>query len=166
MIKATFVPTKLQILNKSNSYNTLSSSDARMHTSSTNGNARCGITFPNLPTRLGSALRRVLAVAFILMLEICATQVYGQTAVTANNPFSDDFESDNGWTLVNGNQTNKWTRGTAAANGGSNGLYITNGSTNTTYGYNNYANSNNNMVFAHKAFTFAAGNYIISYDWR
>ena len=79
--------------------------------------------------------------------------------------YSQNFETSNDWTFVQGT-TNYWTRGTAASNGGSYGLYITNGSINTSYSYNNYTNSTAAVSYAYKEFTFAAGTYTINYDWR
>ena len=98
---------------------------------------------------------------------VSGTATYTATfehATYATIPFFDDFESGDTWEKENGSQTNKWTYGTAASNGGTYGLYITNGSSGT-YGYNNYGSSAS-MVFAYKEFTLPAGNYTISYDWR
>lgn len=75
--------------------------------------------------------------------------------------FTDNFETDKGWELINGTQTNKWVRGTATNNGGSNALYISNdGGTTNTYSHTA------SMTFATKLFTFEAGDYTISYDWK
>jgi len=75
--------------------------------------------------------------------------------------FTDNFETDKGWELINGTQTNKWVRGSATNNGGSNALYISNdGGTTNTYGHTK------SMTFATKLFTFEAGDFTIAYDWK
>lgn len=82
-----------------------------------------------------------------------------QVATSAAN-YSDDFESANNWTLINGTQTNAWAWGTAAKNGGSKGLYISNdGGTTNAYG------TGATIVYASQLFSFAAGDYVVSYDW-
>ncbi|MBQ4392946.1 MAG: fibronectin type III domain-containing protein [Prevotella sp.] len=75
--------------------------------------------------------------------------------------FVDNFETDKGWELINGTQTNKWVLGTATNNGGSSALYISNdgGATNA------YTHSAS-MTFAAKLFSFEAGDYTITYDWK
>ena len=75
--------------------------------------------------------------------------------------WSENFESPGGWDLINGGLTNKWTWGTAANNGGTHALYISddNGTTNA------YSNSNT-MVYAAKLLTFTEGTFEFSYDWR
>ena len=79
-------------------------------------------------------------------------------------PYSTGFElgDDDSWTLVNGNQANKWTIGEATGNGGGRSLYISsdNGTSNT---YNYYSESS---VYAYKAFDFLPGQYQVAYDWR
>lgn len=80
---------------------------------------------------------------------------------TPADGFSDDFESDKGWELINGTLTNKWTRGTATNNGGSYSLYISNDGGTT----NAYSNSHT-LVYASKLFSFETGDYTISYDWK
>lgn len=79
--------------------------------------------------------------------------------------YSQNFETNNDWTFVQGT-TNYWTRGTAAHSGGNYGLYITNGSTNANYSYNNYTTRTAAVSYAYKEFSFEAGTYTISYDWR
>ena len=66
------------------------------------------------------------------------------------------------WVLENGTQANAWYVGTGAQNGGSRSLYVSsdNGSTN---GYNT---SSTSYVFAYATFSFEAGEYAYSYDWR
>jgi len=59
--------------------------------------------------------------------------------------FSENFETGNSLTLVNGTgattQTNKWFRGGASSCNGSRALYISNNATGTTYNYNITATS-------------------------
>ena len=81
-----------------------------------------------------------------------------QVATDASN-YSDDFETSNNWNLINGTQTNAWAWGTAAKKDGSKGLYISNdGGTTNAY-------SGSSTVYASQLFSFAAGDYIVSYDW-
>ena len=87
----------------------------------------------------------------------------------ATIPFSDNFESNSGWQNGGGYGGQQWTRGTAASNGGSYGFYVTNGSTNDTYGANNYSNyssSGNWCYYAYRTLSMSAGTYVVSYDWR
>ena len=83
-----------------------------------------------------------------------------QVATSAAN-YSDDFETANNWNLINGTQTNAWAWGTGAANGGSKGLYISNDGGTT----NAYTNNSPTITFASQLFSFAAGDYVVSYDW-
>lgn len=80
---------------------------------------------------------------------------------TPASGFTDNFETDKGWDLINGTQTNKWVRGSATNNGGSNALYISNDG-GTTNAYSHTAS----MTFATKLFAFEAGDFTISYDWK
>ncbi len=85
-----------------------------------------------------------------------------QNPVDAGDSYSEDFEGEAKWLLNNGNLVNAWVIDTAAHNGeGTHALYISNdgGATNA------YTNTQYNVVFAQKAFNFAAGNYVFSYDW-
>ncbi|MBR1766673.1 MAG: fibronectin type III domain-containing protein, partial [Bacteroidales bacterium] len=79
-------------------------------------------------------------------------------------PYSCDFENQsevNSWDFVNGTP-NKWYIGTAANNGGTQGLYISNneGTSNT------YTKSSTSASFAVRSFDFAAGSYVFSFDWK
>ena len=77
-------------------------------------------------------------------------------------PYTNDFESSNGWMLENGTLTNQWVWGTAAHNGeGTKSLYISNDG-GTTNAYSNGATT----VYAWKLFSFEDGLYSFSYDWR
>ncbi|HLG36432.1 MAG TPA: M64 family metallopeptidase, partial [Bacteroidia bacterium] len=75
----------------------------------------------------------------------------------------DDLESSNTWTLVNGTQTNKWFVGTAAPNGGTQSIYISNNNSANAYTLNSTS-----TVHFYKDFTFPAGatNISIRFDWK
>ena len=102
----------------------------------------------------------------------CGTSISNPRSVIATTtmvadtlPYSSGFEAgqDVSWMLVNGTQTNKWAIDSAANNGGTNALYISdnNGVSNS---YNNGSTTN---VYATKLFNFAsAGDYTVSYDWQ
>ncbi len=77
-------------------------------------------------------------------------------------PYTDDFESSNGWVLENGTLANQWVWGTAAHYDGTKSLYISNdgGATNA------YSGDNTTAVYAWKTFSFDDGKYEFSYDWR
>ena len=93
--------------------------------------------------------------------EYCAPVSFTTLQAAANLPYSNDFESENGWLFVNGNLTNAWAYGTATNNGGTHALYISNdGGTTNAYTINSAA-----MVYATKLFNFEAGTYVFSYDW-
>lgn len=81
----------------------------------------------------------------------------------SEHSFSDNFESGNKWVLINGEQTNQWVNGTAASNGGSHALYISNDAgVNNAYSLDAYC-----YAYATKTFDFAeTGVYTFSYDWR
>ncbi|MBQ4398466.1 MAG: chitobiase/beta-hexosaminidase C-terminal domain-containing protein, partial [Bacteroidales bacterium] len=85
--------------------------------------------------------------------------VYDPNSGGSTFSYTQDFENGNDWTFVQ-STTNYWTRGTAASNGGSYGLYITNGNN------NNYTNNTTAVSYAYKEFTLSAGTYNISYNWR
>lgn len=85
-----------------------------------------------------------------------------QNPVDAGDSYSEDFEGEAKWLLNNGNLVNAWVIDTAAHNGeGTHALYISNDG-GATHAYTNSAAC---VVFAQKAFNFAAGNYVFSYDW-
>jgi hypothetical protein len=85
-------------------------------------------------------------------------------------PYSCGFEYDadndvdqaSDWVLENGTQANPWFVGTAVNNGGTKSLYISN--TNGTT--NNYNTGTTSYTFAYATFSFDAGEYAYSYDWR
>ena len=86
------------------------------------------------------------------------------TAVAQNvgDGWADDFEGTScGWELINGTLTNAWAWGTAANNGGTHGLYISNdGGTSNAYSHSAA------IVYATKLLNFTEGKYEFSYDWK
>src|SRR5687767_7218006 len=76
-----------------------------------------------------------------------------------------DFTS-NGWTLVNGSQTNKWFVGTVATpSAGTNSAYVSDNATGSTY---NYIITANSVVHFYKDITFPAGetNIQLTFKWK
>ena len=91
-------------------------------------------------------------------------EITAQTLATVVTwlPYTCDFEgSTSEWQTINGTQTNQWHVGTAASNGGTHGLYISddNGAANT---YTNTAS----IVYASINIQLPADNYSIHFDWR
>ena len=83
-------------------------------------------------------------------------------AVDANHPYSQDFEANNDWGFINGNQTNQWSWGNATNNGGTKSMYISNdGGTSYAYTLNSTT-----VVFASKLLNFAQGTYTFSFNWQ
>ena len=78
-------------------------------------------------------------------------------------PYYTGFEAgeDVDWKFNNNNYTNKWYIGTAAAQGGSKGLYVSNnnGTSNT------YSNSGA-YIYAYRTMSFTAGSHTIAFHWR
>ena len=84
-------------------------------------------------------------------------------ATAVGDGWSENFESPGGWDLINGELTNQWTWGTAANNGGTHALYISNdGGTTNAYTFL----TSNTVVYAARLLTFAEGTFEFSYDWR
>ncbi|MBR4391157.1 MAG: fibronectin type III domain-containing protein, partial [Bacteroidales bacterium] len=83
-------------------------------------------------------------------------------AVAVGDAWSDDFEGTScAWELVNGEIDNAWAWGSAATNGGSHALYISNdGGTTNAYTVNSDA-----MVYATKLLNFTEGKFEFSFDW-
>lgn len=95
----------------------------------------------------------------------CSEQSFSTSAVATvvGDSWIDDFEGASlGWELINGTQTNKWAWGTAANNGGANGLYVSNDNGTS----NAYSNGSSTIVFATKLLNFTDGKYEFSYDWN
>ena len=84
-----------------------------------------------------------------------------QLPVAVGKTFMEDFESGNGWLFYN-LETNAWVIDTAAHNGGSKSIYVSQdgGETNTYY------KSTGGLIFATKMFTFEDANYNFQFDWR
>jgi len=72
-----------------------------------------------------------------------------------------DFESGNPLVLVNGLQPNYWMRGTAAAQAGTNSLYITNDGT-----ANAYSTTMSSVVHAYIDAEIPSGGASLRYNWR
>ena len=77
-------------------------------------------------------------------------------------PYSTGFEAgqDAGWQFANG--TNGWFIGSAASNGGTNGMYISNDNGTT----NAYTITTITTSYAYKLFAFETGEYSFSFDWK
>ena len=96
-----------------------------------------------------------------ILLTFTAFASFGQNVVFQYD-FEDDTENAN-WTLNNGNQTNQWYIGSAASNGGSNGLYISNdgGASNA------YSNGSTSYVYAYREIIIEENAvYNVEFDWR
>lgn len=103
---------------------------------------------------------------FLFLLSVLFS--VGAMAQTATSlPYSTGFEdaTDNdSWQFANAT-VNQWCVGAAANHGGSNALYISNDG-GTTYAYSaDYPNAKQTS-FAYRAFHFAKGDYVISFDWQ
>lgn len=103
---------------------------------------------------------------FLFLLSVLFS--VGAMAQTATSlPYSTGFEdaTDNtSWQFANAT-VNQWCIGAAANHGGSNALYISNDG-GTTYAYSaDYPNAKQTS-FAYRAFHFAKGDYVISFDWQ
>ena len=83
----------------------------------------------------------------------------------ASLPYLCDFEGDgnNGWQLLNGNQTNAWNVGSATNNGGSKSLYISdNGGTSNSYNISSIS-----YTYAYRTLDITdSGEFAYSYDWK
>jgi hypothetical protein len=80
-------------------------------------------------------------------------------------PYTQDWETNGtDWTIINGNQPNKWFTGTATANSGTHSLYISDnaGSTNT------YTNTTASVVHAFRDLDLSSftADVPVSFDWR
>ncbi|AZB28507.1 fibronectin type III domain-containing protein [Chryseobacterium balustinum] len=81
-------------------------------------------------------------------------------------PYTQDFNTSNDFTLLNGTQVNKWAYGSAAGNAG-NSIYISNDNGTT----NNYTNTSLSVVQAYRDIVVPAGTTAfspatLSFDWR
>ncbi|MBO7651371.1 MAG: hypothetical protein J6S84_01470, partial [Bacteroidales bacterium] len=95
------------------------------------------------------------------LLFFSAVASFGQNVIYSCD-FEDNTENAN-WTLENGSHINQWYIGTAARNGGDNGLYITNDG-----GANNaYDNTATSYVYAYRTLNVDEdGYYTVSFDWQ
>lgn len=102
---------------------------------------------------------KLFSVLFACLLSVGAI---AQSSTTL--PYSTGFEdaTDNAlWQYANAT-TNQWCIGSAANNGGSNALYISNdGGTS-----NKYTNNKMTTSFAYRTFSFEAYDYALSFDWN
>lgn len=103
---------------------------------------------------------------FLFLLSVLFS--VGAMAQTATSlPYSTGFEdaTDNvSWQFANAT-VNQWCIGAAANHGGSNALYISNDG-GTTYAYSAKSPNAYQTSFAYRAFHFAKGDYVISFDWQ
>ena len=81
-------------------------------------------------------------------------------------PYTQDFNTSNDFTLLNGTQVNKWVYGSATGNTG-NSIYISNDNGTT----NNYTNTSSSVVQAYRDLVVPAGTTAtspatLSFDWR
>lgn len=84
-----------------------------------------------------------------------------EKVATPATGFTDNFETNKGWDLINGTCPNKWVIGTGTNNGGSKSLYISKDG--TSYASSGYGSSS--LVYASMLLRFEAGDYTVSYDW-
>ena len=92
-------------------------------------------------------------------------QSFTTTQVPATLPFSEIFETwPNGWTVVNGTQTNKWAIGTATYYQGLQSAYISN----TNGATNHYDSASASVVHLYRDITFTGGpgGYTLEFWWK
>jgi len=95
------------------------------------------------------------------------TSKYGTSTVTvtsgSGDPETSTFETGmDGWTIVNGTQTNKWYRGTATASAGIYSMYISDNNSS-----NHYTITSISIVHMYKTVTLAANtSYTISFRYK
>ncbi|MDR1937742.1 MAG: leucine-rich repeat domain-containing protein, partial [Tannerellaceae bacterium] len=101
---------------------------------------------------------KILSLMAALLLSLATG--YGQSVI-----FDEGFENGTtGWTIVNGNQTNKWYRGTATKASGSYAIYISNNSGTS----NSYSTSSSSVVHFYKDINFPASTqpYTLTFKWK
>lgn len=99
-------------------------------------------------------MKRILLSAFA----VCGILLQAQTTLISPSVENGGFEAGTaGWTIENGNQTNKWQVSTGAVSGfsGSNAIYVSNSSS-APYQHN-YNTGQTSTVFFYKDVTFPAG---------
>lgn len=86
------------------------------------------------------------------------------TQIPATLPYTWDFENDfNGWSVINGTQTNKWYAGTATFYSPTKSAYISN--TNGTT--NNYDGSVTSITHIYRDIQFPAGSeFVMTFNWK
>ncbi|MGQ9846187.1 MAG: fibronectin type III domain-containing protein, partial [Bacteroidales bacterium] len=86
------------------------------------------------------------------------------TQIPATLPYTWDFENDfNGWSVINGTQTNKWYTGTATSYSPTKSAYISN--TNGTT--NNYDGSVASVTHIYRDIQFPAGSeFVMTFNWK
>ncbi len=86
------------------------------------------------------------------------------TQIPATLPYTWDFENDfNGWSVVNGTQTNKWYTGTATYASPTKSAYISN--TNGTT--NNYDGAVTSVTHIYRDIQFPAGSeFVMTFKWK
>ncbi|MCX7954305.1 MAG: fibronectin type III domain-containing protein [Bacteroidales bacterium] len=85
--------------------------------------------------------------------------------IPATLPFCTDFESGaNDWTIVNGNQTNKWYIGNATAYNSQKSIYISN----TNGATNEYSTTSSSVVHFYRDVTFPSTTYplYLDFNWK
>lgn len=81
----------------------------------------------------------------------------------AEYPYSTaDFADANNWTLINANEVNQWSIGTAATEGAGSSLYISNDN-GITHAYDTLSPS---IVYAYRTIKIPAGPQKLSFDWK
>ena len=107
---------------------------------------------------------------YVWVYTLCAEQSmsdsrsasFTTTLIPAALPYSTGFEEGDDVAWVMTTAANSWFIGSAASNGGTNGIYISNDN-GTTNAYNNNSAS---VSYASKLFNFDEGEYTLNYDWR
>ncbi|MEW5676466.1 fibronectin type III domain-containing protein [Flavobacterium enshiense] len=92
-------------------------------------------------------------------------RTFTTSQIPATIPYNEGFEGTSGWTTVNGTAVNKWFEGTAANNGGTRALYISNDNGTT----NAYTITSTSIVHTYRDIAIpaaCAGTLNISFDWR
>ena len=87
------------------------------------------------------------------------------TQIPGTMPYTENFEGNQGWSLSNGAQTNKWFIGTAVNNGGTKSLYVSNDN-----GLNNTYTNTTSTVHAYRDIQMptnpAMQQLKLTFDWR
>ena len=75
----------------------------------------------------------------------------------------EDFEGETDWTIVNGDDTNKWVIGNSTSSGGDKSIYISNNGSSNAFDINKAS-----IVHIYKDFNFPsnASNIKLTFDWK